>query len=91
MIKSRRMRWAWHVAHMRQKRSAYRVLVGKLRLRDHLEGPDVDVRLILKWIFRKLNWRARTDLAQNMGMWWAFVAMVMNIQVPQNVRNFLTS
>jgi len=31
------------------------------------------------------------DLAQDRGMWWAFVAMVMNIQVPQNVRNFLTS
>jgi len=47
---------------MRQSRGAYRVLVGKLRLRDHLESPDVDVRLILKWIFRKLNWRAWTGL-----------------------------
>jgi hypothetical protein len=29
MIKSRRMRWAEHVARMRAKRNAYRVLVGK--------------------------------------------------------------
>jgi hypothetical protein len=29
MIKSRRMRWAEHVAPMRAKRNAYRVLVGK--------------------------------------------------------------
>jgi hypothetical protein len=29
MIKLRRIRWAWHAAHMGGKRNAYRVLVGK--------------------------------------------------------------
>jgi hypothetical protein len=29
MIKSRRMRWAGHVARMGQKKNAYRILVGK--------------------------------------------------------------
>jgi hypothetical protein len=29
VIKSRRMRWAGHVAHMGQKRGAYRILVGR--------------------------------------------------------------
>ena len=29
VIKSRRMRWAGHVAHMGEERGAYRVLVGK--------------------------------------------------------------
>jgi hypothetical protein len=29
MIKSRRIRWAGHVAQMRAKRNAYRILVGK--------------------------------------------------------------
>jgi hypothetical protein len=28
MIRSRRMRWAGHVARMREKRHAYRILVG---------------------------------------------------------------
>jgi hypothetical protein len=28
MIKSRSMRWAWHVARMGKKRNAYRILVG---------------------------------------------------------------
>jgi hypothetical protein len=38
MIKSRRMRWAGHVAQMREKRNAYRILVGKP---DHWEDQDV--------------------------------------------------
>ena len=29
VIKSRRMRWAGHVAHMAEERGAYRVLMGK--------------------------------------------------------------
>jgi hypothetical protein len=29
VIKSRRMRWAGHVAHMGERRGIYRVLVGK--------------------------------------------------------------
>jgi hypothetical protein len=29
IIKSRRMRWAGHIARMGEKRTAYRVLVGK--------------------------------------------------------------
>jgi len=29
VIKSRRMRWAWHVARMREGRGVHRILVGK--------------------------------------------------------------
>ena len=29
LIKSIRMRWAWHVAHMGERRGVYRVLMGK--------------------------------------------------------------
>jgi hypothetical protein len=29
MIKSRRMRWIWHVACMRERRNTYRILFGK--------------------------------------------------------------
>jgi len=31
------------------------------------------------------------ELAQDGDGWWAHVNVVMNIQVPQNARNFLTS
>jgi len=32
-------------------RGVYRILVGKPEERDHLEDPNVDGRIILKWIF----------------------------------------
>jgi len=35
------------------KRDLYRVLMGKLRERDHLGKPGIDGRIILRWIFRK--------------------------------------
>jgi hypothetical protein len=35
------------------KRGAYRVLVGNVKERDHLEDKGVDGRLILRWIFRR--------------------------------------
>jgi len=36
-----------------EKRGIYRVLVGKSEERDHLGGPGLDGRLILRWILRK--------------------------------------
>jgi len=38
-----------------ERRGVYRVLVGKLEERDHLGDPGVDGRIILRWIFRKLD------------------------------------
>ena len=53
VIKSRRMRWAGHVARIGDRRGAYRVLVGKMRERDHLEDLAVDGRIISELIFKK--------------------------------------
>jgi hypothetical protein len=39
MIKSRRMRWTGHVARIRAKRNAYRILVGKPVERRPLRRP----------------------------------------------------
>jgi hypothetical protein len=39
MMKSRRMRWAGHVARMGEKINAYRILVGKLEEKRPLERP----------------------------------------------------
>ena len=38
-----------------ERRGVYRVLVGNLKERDHLENPSIDGRIILGWIFRKLD------------------------------------
>jgi hypothetical protein len=43
MIKSRKMRWAGHVARMGEKRKAYRILVGKP------EGNRLLLRFRLRW------------------------------------------
>ena len=48
VIELRRMRWAGHVARMGERRGVYRVLVGKLRERDHLECRFVDGRIIVR-------------------------------------------
>jgi hypothetical protein len=39
VIKSRRMRWVGHVAHMSEGRGVYRVLVGNLEGKRPLERP----------------------------------------------------
>ena len=53
VIKSRRMRWARHVARMGERRGVCRVLVGNLRETGHFEDPGVDGRVILRWTSRK--------------------------------------
>jgi hypothetical protein len=48
MVKLRIMRVVGHMACMGKRRRAYRGLTGNLRERNHLEDPDVDIRMILK-------------------------------------------
>jgi hypothetical protein len=57
---------------------------GDLREKDHLEDPDEDGRIILKWIFKKWDElsRDRIDLAQNRERLRALVNAVMNLRVP---------
>jgi hypothetical protein len=52
MIKSRKMRWAGHVARMGAKRNAYRILVGKLEGKRPL-GIHIGGTLILRWILER--------------------------------------
>jgi len=48
MIKSRRMRWAGHVAHTGEKRNACRNLVAiNLKERDHLKDLGIGKSIIL--------------------------------------------
>jgi hypothetical protein len=84
MIKSRRMRWAGHVARMGEGRSVYRVLVGRLEGKRPVERPwrrwEDNIKLDLREI--GIDWAKWIRLAQDRVRWRAFVNTVMNLQVP---------
>jgi hypothetical protein len=53
VIKSRRMRWAEHVARMGRGEVCTEFWWGNLREGDHLGDPGIDGRIILGLIFGK--------------------------------------
>jgi hypothetical protein len=65
MIKSRRMRWAGHIARMCEKRNAYRILVGKPEGRRPLGRPRRRWVNNIKIYLREIGWA---------GMYWIDVA-----------------
>ena len=50
VIKSRRIRWAGHVAHMQERKGVYRALAGKSGKHD-FEDQGANREIILKWFF----------------------------------------
>ena len=84
VIKSRRMRWAGHVARMSEERGAYRVLVGKPEGKRPLGRPRrrwVDnIRMDLQEVgCGHVDW---IGLAQDRDRWRTLVSVVMNFRVP---------
>jgi hypothetical protein len=82
-IKSRRMRWAGHVARMGEGRNLYRVLVGKPGGRRPLGRPrrrwEDGIRMDLEEIgWGGVEW---IHLAQDRDRWRALVNAVMNLRV----------
>jgi hypothetical protein len=53
-IKSRRMRWAGHVAHMGEGRNMYGYWWESPKERDHSEEGGIDRRMGSKWILGRL-------------------------------------
>jgi hypothetical protein len=84
MIKSRRMRWAGHVARMGNKRNAYRILVGKPEGKRPLRRPRRRWVDSIKMDLREIGWDGTDliDLAQDRDQWRALVNTVMNLRVP---------
>jgi hypothetical protein len=84
MIKSRRMRWAGHVARMGDTRNAYRILVGKPERKRPLGRPRrrwVDNNKIALREIRQDGMDC-FELAQDRDQWRAVVNTVMNLRVP---------
>jgi hypothetical protein len=83
MIKSRRMRWAVHVARMVET-NAYRVLVGKLETKRSLGRPRGSWVDNIKMDLREKGWDGMDwiGLVQDRDQWRALVNMVMNLSVP---------
>jgi hypothetical protein len=83
MIKSRRMRWAGHVARMGEKRNRHRILVGKPERKRPLGRPRRRWVDNIKMDIRDIGWdgMAWIDLAQDGDQWKALVKTVMNLRV----------
>jgi hypothetical protein len=84
MIKSRRMKWAGHVARMRAKRNAYRILVGNPEGKRPLGRPRRRWVDNIKIDLSEVGWDGGDwiDLAQDRDQWRALVNAVMKLRVP---------
>jgi hypothetical protein len=84
MDKSRRMRFAWHVARMGEKRNAYRILVGNPERKRSPGRPRHTWVDNIKMDLREIGWDGMDwiDLVHDRGQWRALVNAVMNFRVP---------
>ena len=84
MIKSRRLRWAGHVARMEENMSAFKILTCTPILKRHLEKPrrrcDHNTRMDVKQI--GINTRNWVDSAKDRHYWRVLVNAALNLRVP---------
>jgi hypothetical protein len=84
VVKSRRMRWAVHVARMGERRGVNRVLVGRPEGKIPLGRPrrrwEDNIKMDLREIgIDGANW---IQLAQDRVRWRACMNTVMNLRIP---------
>ena len=84
VIKLSRIRWAGHVAHMGERRGAYRVLVGKPEGNRPLGRPrhrwEDNIKMDLQEVqCGVMDW---IKLAQDKDRWQALTNALMNLWVP---------
>jgi hypothetical protein len=83
VMKSRRLRWAGHVARMGERRGAYRALVGKPEGWRLLGRPRRRWEDNFKMDLREVGWGGMDwiNVAQDRDRWRALVNAVMNLRV----------
>jgi hypothetical protein len=83
IIKSRRMRWAGHVARMGEKRNAYRLLVRKPEGKRPLGRPRHRWVDNIKMDLLEIGWGGLDwiGLARDRDNWRALVNLVSNLRV----------
>jgi hypothetical protein len=83
MMKSRSMRWAGHLAQMREKRNAYRLLVGNPKGKRPLGSPRCMSVDNIKMDLGEMEWGGVdwNGLAQVWEQWRALVKVLMNLRV----------
>ena len=83
VIKSRRLRWAGHVARMEEGRSAFKMLTGKPIGKRLLGGPrrrwEDNLRMVLKEV--GINTRNWVDSAQDRDYWTALMNTALNLLI----------
>jgi len=84
VIKSKRMRWAGHIALMGEGKGVYRILVGEPEVKRPLGRPRhrwVDnIKMNLQEVgCGYMDW---IGLAQDRKRWRTLVSAVMNLRVP---------
>jgi hypothetical protein len=82
-IKSRRMRWVGHVAHMGEDRKVHKILVGKPEGKRPLGRPRHRWEYGIRMDLREIGWGSVEwiQLAQDKDRWQAVVYTAMNPQV----------
>jgi hypothetical protein len=81
VIKSRRLRWAGHVARIEEGRSTVKMLTGTPARKRPLGKPrEGNIRMDLKEM--GINARNWVDSAQDRDYWRAFVKAALNLRVP---------
>ena len=75
VIKSKRLRWARHVARMRKGKSAFKILIGTDTERRWEENITKDLKEI------GINTRNWVDLAKERDYCRALVSAALNLQV----------
>jgi transcription termination factor 2 len=83
MLKSRKLRWAGHVARIKETRNLYRILMGKPEDRRPLGKPRCRCVDNIKMSLREIGWYDMDwiDLARDRDQWKALVNTVMNFRV----------